>query len=64
MGGVSVRPLTALENAINATSRISGRQLDFAVLRIRQLFDMDASVRRISPLPDHRKLAALASIQT
>ena len=64
MGGLSVRPLTALENAINAKSQTDASQHDLVLLRIRQLFDTDAPVRRIKILHDHHKLSSLASIQT
>jgi hypothetical protein len=64
MGGLSVRPLTVLENAINEANQTGGFQVDLAVLRIRQLFDLDAPARRIKILPDHRTLSLLANIQT
>ncbi|GAB7333594.1 hypothetical protein MBLNU13_g05164t1 [Cladosporium sp. NU13] len=64
MGGISVRPLTDLENAINANNQTGGSQLDLAVLRARQLFDVDAPVRRIKILSDHHTLSSLAYIQT
>jgi hypothetical protein len=63
LGGLSVRPLTALENAINSTNQTGGSQHDLAVLRIRQLFDVDASARRIKILPD-QMLSLLANMQT
>jgi len=63
MGGLSVRPLTVLENAINEAHQTGRSQLDLAVLRIRQLFDLDAPVRRIKMLPDHHTLSLLANIQ-
>lgn len=64
MGGLSVRPLTALENSINANNQTGGSQHDLAVLRVRQLFDVDAPVRRIKMLSDHHTLSLLANIQT
>lgn len=64
MGGLSVRPLTTLESAINAATQTGGSPLDLAVLRIRQLFDVDAHMRRVKTLPDHHTLSSLTSIQT
>lgn len=63
MGGLSVRLLTDLENAINANSQTGSRR-DLILLRIRQLFDADTPVRRIKVLHDHHTLSSLANIQT
>jgi hypothetical protein len=62
MGGLSVRSLTALENAINARSVTSllGRHR-LAVRCIRQLFDADAPVGRIKTLPNHYTLRSLTT---
>jgi hypothetical protein len=64
MGGLSVRPLTALENAINATSQTGGSSRNLVVLRIRQLFDVNASVRRVETLPDQHALSSVTNVQT
>lgn len=64
MSSLSVRPLTALENAINAKRQTGGSHQSLVSLRIRQLFDADAPVRRVKILHDHHKLSSLASIQT
>lgn len=64
LGGLSVRPLTALENAINSTNRTGGLPPDLAVLRVRQLFDVDTPARRITTLCGHHTLSSLVNIQT
>lgn len=64
MGGLVVRPLTILENAINKTKQTGGSQRDLAALRIRQLFDLDVSLSRITINCNHRTLYSLANIQT
>lgn len=64
MGGLSVRPLTALETSIKANNQTGGPQRDLAVLRVRQLFDVDAPVRHIKTLSNHHTLSLVTNIQT
>ena len=64
MGGLSVRPLAALENSINANNQTGGSQRNLAVLSVRQLFDVDTPVRHIKTLSYHHTLSLVTNIQT